>query len=53
MLIDTAGQLDTLSSWARFKKDIKAINNVSEAILALEPVTFDYKSDTTATPHSI
>jgi hypothetical protein len=50
VLIDSAGQLGTASSSARFKKDIKRMNNASEAILALEPVMFHYKSDTTSTP---
>jgi hypothetical protein len=50
VLIDTAGQLGTASSSARFKKDIKPMNNASEAILALKPVTFHYNSDETDTP---
>jgi hypothetical protein len=50
VLIDTAGQLGTASSSARFKTDIKCMNNASEAILALKPVTFHYKSDTSSTP---
>jgi trimeric autotransporter adhesin len=29
----------------RFKKDIKPMDNASEAILALQPVTFRYKKD--------
>jgi hypothetical protein len=45
VLIDSAGQLGTASSSVRFKKDIKCMTSVSEAILALEPVTFHYKSD--------
>ena len=50
VLIDTAGQLGTASSSARFKTDIKCMNNASEAILTLKPVTFHYKSDTSSTP---
>ena len=50
VLIDSAGQLGTASSSARFKRDIKCMNNASESILALKPVTFHYKSDTTDTP---
>ena len=50
VLIDSAGQLGTASSSARFKTDIKCMNNASEAILALKPVTFHYKSDTSSTP---
>src|SRR4029077_13533876 len=50
VLIDSLGQLGTTSSSRRFKKQIKPMDNASEAILALNPVTFHYKSDTTGTP---
>jgi hypothetical protein len=50
VLIDSAGQLGTISSPARFKKEIKPMDKASEAILALKPVTFHYKSDKTNTP---
>jgi len=50
VLIDTAGQLGTTSSSRRFKKEIKPMDSASEAILALKPVTFHYKSDTKDTP---
>jgi hypothetical protein len=50
VLIDSDGQLGTLSSSRRFKKDVKPMNKASEAILGLKPVTFHYKSDGTATP---
>jgi hypothetical protein len=50
VLIDSAGQLGTVSSSRRFKKEIKAMHQASEAILALKPVTFHYKSDNTSTP---
>jgi hypothetical protein len=50
VLIDSAGQLGTMSSSRRFKKEIKPMDKVSEAILALKPVTFHYKSDTKDTP---
>ena len=49
VLIDSAGQLGTLSSARRFKKDIEPMDKVSEAILALKPVTFHYKNDNTGT----
>ncbi len=49
-LIDSAGQLGTLSSSRRFKKEIKPMDSASEAILSLKPVTFHYKSDKTGTP---
>jgi hypothetical protein len=50
VLIDGNGQLGTLSSARRFKKEIQPMDNTSEAILALKPVTFHYKSDNTNTP---
>jgi hypothetical protein len=45
--INSDGQLGTQppASSRRFKKAIKRMDNVSEAILALKPVTFHYKSD--------
>jgi trimeric autotransporter adhesin len=50
VLIDSAGQLGTTSSSRRFKKEIKPMDQTSEAVLALKPVTFHYKSDKTGTP---
>jgi hypothetical protein len=50
VLIDSAGQLGTMSSSRRFKKEIKSMDKASESILALKPVTFHYKSDKTDTP---
>jgi uncharacterized coiled-coil protein SlyX len=49
VVIDSAGQLGTTSSSQRFKKEIQPMDQASEAILALKPVTFRYKSDNTAT----
>ena len=50
VLIDSFSQLGTVSSSRRFKKEIKPMDKASEAILALKPVTFHYKSDTKDTP---
>jgi hypothetical protein len=50
VVIDSAGQLGTASSSARFKKEIKPMDNASEAVLALKPVTFHYKTDKNSTP---
>jgi hypothetical protein len=50
VVIDSAGQLGTVSSSQRFKKEIKSMDKASEVILELRPVTFKYKSDSTATP---
>jgi hypothetical protein len=50
VLIDSVGQLGTMSSSERFKKEIKPMDRASEAILGLKPVTFHYKSDKTSRP---
>ena len=47
VVIDSAGQLGTMSSSRRFKKEIKPMDSASQSILALKPVTFSYKSDNT------
>ena len=49
VVIDSSGQLGTMSSSRRFKKEIKPMYTASEAILGLRPVTFHYKSDNTGT----
>ena len=48
--IDATGKLATVLSSRRFKHDIKPMDKASEAILALKPVTFHYKSDAKNTP---
>ena len=45
VFVNSAGQLGTLTSSARFKEAIKPMNKSSEAILALKPVTFRYKQE--------
>jgi hypothetical protein len=50
VVIDSAGQLGTASSSRRFKQEIKPMDKASEAVLALKPVTFHYKSDKKDTP---
>jgi hypothetical protein len=50
VVIDAAGQLGTIASSKRFKTEIQPMEKASEAILALKPVTFHYKSDATDTP---
>jgi Chaperone of endosialidase len=50
VVIDSDGQLGTVSSSARFKHEIKPMDKKSEALLALKPVTFHYKSDPKGTP---
>jgi hypothetical protein len=44
------GHLGTLVSSRRFKEHIKPMDKSSEAIFALKPVTFRYKSDAKKTP---
>jgi len=43
VIIDQDGQLGTVASSRQFKKDIKPMDQASEAILKLKPVTFHYK----------
>ena len=43
VVVDTNGQLGTIVSSARFKEAIKPMDKASEAIFALQPVTFRYK----------
>jgi len=43
--IDANGQLGTVTSSARFKGDIKPMDNASEVLFALQPVAFRYKKD--------
>ena len=45
VIIDTNGQLGTVVSSQRFKDEIKPMDKASEAILALQPVTFHYKQE--------
>jgi endosialidase-like protein len=50
VVVSDGGQLGTIVSSERFKKDISSMEKASEPILALRPVTFHYKSDTKNTP---
>jgi trimeric autotransporter adhesin len=50
VVVSNQGQLGTASSSRRFKKEVKRMDGASEAVLALKPVTFQYKSDSTGTP---
>jgi hypothetical protein len=43
--IDSNGKLGTLTSSAGFKDEIKPMDQASEAVLALKPVTFRYKKE--------
>jgi hypothetical protein len=50
VIVSDGGQLGTVVSSERFKKDIATMEKASEAILSLRPVTFHYKSDAEETP---
>jgi hypothetical protein len=45
VFVDSSGHLGTKSSSERFKDEIKPMDNASEAILALKPVSFRYKKE--------
>ena len=45
VLVASNGHLGTLTSSKRFKDDIKPMDNASEALFALKPVTFRYKKE--------
>ena len=45
VIVDTNGQLGTIVSSERFKDEIKPMDNASEAIWSLKPVTFRYKHE--------
>jgi Chaperone of endosialidase len=47
VVVSADGQLGTVASSERFKKDIATMQEASESILSLRPVTFHYKTDTT------
>jgi trimeric autotransporter adhesin len=50
VVVSDSGQLGTVVSSERFKRDIATMDKASEAVLSLRPVSFHYKSDTTDTP---
>jgi len=52
VFVNTDGKLGTLTSSARFKADIKPMDNTSEAILALKPVTFRHKKEVEGGPNA-
>ncbi|MGE5213120.1 MAG: tail fiber domain-containing protein [Nitrospirota bacterium] len=50
VIVSNDGQLGTVASSKRYKKDIATMDKVSDSILSLRPVTFHYKADTAGTP---
>src|SRR5205823_12467108 len=45
VIVNSSGKLGTVLSSERFKDEIKPMDKASEAILALQPVTFRYKHE--------
>ena len=45
VVVNPSGRLGTVVSSARYKEHIKPMRTASEALLALNPVTFQYKSE--------
>jgi len=45
VVITPTGQLGTVTSSARFKRDIRDMGNVTATLMALRPVTFEYRPD--------
>jgi len=45
VVVNGSGQLGVAPSSARFKEAIKSMDNASEALFSLKPVTFRYKKD--------
>jgi hypothetical protein len=50
VVVSDGGQLGTVASSERFKKDIANMDSSSEVILSLRPVKFHYKTDAKDTP---
>jgi hypothetical protein len=45
VFVDSAGQLGTVNSSARFKRNIRSMEDASNVLLAMRPVTFQYKTE--------
>jgi hypothetical protein len=45
VVVSSTGRLGVVPSSARYKKDIQSLNNRSQGLLQLRPVTFRYKQD--------
>jgi hypothetical protein len=45
VFVNSSGQLGTVTSSKRFKQDIRIMNDASDVLLSLHPVTFRYKPD--------
>jgi hypothetical protein len=45
VIVDSLGHMGTTTSSARYKEAIKPMDKTSEAVLALQPVTFRYRKE--------
>ena len=45
VVVNSSGQLGVLPSSARYKRDVRSLNNRSQGLWQLRPVTFRYKQD--------
>jgi hypothetical protein len=45
VFVNSNGRLGTMTSSKRFKQDIKPMDNISEALYSLKPVSFRYKKE--------
>jgi len=45
VVVTSTGQLGTIASSAKFKRNIRDMGDASDALLSLRPVTFQYKSE--------
>ena len=45
VFVNSSGQLGTLTSSSRFKRDIESMDKTSDVLLSLHPVTFKYKPE--------
>ena len=53
VLVDSNGQLGTISSSRRYKDDIADMDAASSALMKLRPVTFHYKTDQNASGRAL
>jgi hypothetical protein len=53
VMIDSSGQLGTISSSRRYKEDVRNMADASERLLQLRPVTFRYKQTDAAGEHPV
>jgi hypothetical protein len=52
-VINGAGQLGTLTSSIRYKRDVHDMGDASDRLMKLRPVTFRYKADPTTQQYGL